>query len=77
MKRTTIYLEPELEARLKAETLRRKEPMAEIIREAVREYLERTRPASPPGGGAFESGHGDTAERAEAVLAETAFGAER
>lgn len=74
MKRTTIYLEPELEAQLKAETLRRKRPMAEIIREAVREYLVRSRPQPPPGAGAFESGHDDTGEHSKEILAETGFG---
>lgn len=77
MKRTTIYFEPELEALLKAETLRRRQPMAELIREAVREYLVRGRPAPPPGAGAFASGRGDTAGRAEKVLAETGFGGAR
>jgi len=77
MKRTTIYLEPALEAQLKAETLRRKRPMAELVREAVREYLVRSRPAAPPGVGAFTSGSESTAERAEDVLGETGFGAER
>lgn len=74
MKRTTIYLEPELEALLKAETLRRKRPMAELIREAVREYLVRGRPTAPPGAGAFASGIADTAERSEEALAATGFG---
>ncbi len=74
MKRTTIYLEPELEAQLKAETLRRRQPMAGLIREALRDYLVRTRPAPPPGAGAFASGRDDTAERAEELLAETGFG---
>jgi hypothetical protein len=77
VKRTTIYLEPELETLLKAETLRRRQPMAELIREAVREYLVRSRPSSPPGAGAFASAHHDTADRSEAVLAETGFGAAR
>jgi hypothetical protein len=35
MKRTTIYLEPELEMLLKLEVLRQKKPMAELVREAV------------------------------------------
>ena len=77
MKRTTIYLEPDLEAMVKAETLRRKQPMAELIREALREYLVRSRPAPPPGAGAFASGAADTAERSEEILAETGFGAGR
>ena len=77
MKRTTIYFDPELEAQLKAETLRRNQPMAELIREAVREYIVRTRPAPPPGAGEFASGRSDTAERSEEILAETGFGASR
>ncbi len=39
MKRTTIYLDPELEILLKLEAMRRKQPMAEVIREALREKL--------------------------------------
>lgn len=74
MKRTTIYLEPELEALLKAETLRRRQPMAVLIREAVREYLVRSRATVPPGAGAFASELADTAGRSEEVLAETGFG---
>jgi hypothetical protein len=77
MKRTTIYLEPELEVRLKMEGLRRKQPMAEIVREAVEAYLAREPTTGPPGAGAFASGHTDTADRAEAVLAETGFGGVR
>lgn len=75
MRRTTIYFEPELDALLKLETLRRRQPMAELIREAVRAYLVRGQPAPPPGAGAFSSGRNDTAERAEEVLAGTGFGA--
>lgn len=77
MKRTTIYFEPELEVLLKAETLRRKQPMAELVREAVREYLVRSSPAPPPGAGAFASGTADTAERSEDILSETGFGTRR
>jgi len=77
MKRTTIYLEPDLEALLKAETLRRKRPMAELIREAVRDYLVRSRPGPPPGAGAFASGKKDTAAGAEDALRETGFGTRR
>lgn len=76
MKRTTIYFEPELEALLKAETLRRKKPMAELVREAVRQYLAPARPTPPPGAGTFSSGRRDTADRAEDALAETGFGEE-
>ena len=74
MKRTTIYLEPELEVLLKLEVLRQKRPMAELVREAVYAYVTREPRKAPPGAGAFASGRSDTAERAEEVLAESAFG---
>ena len=74
MKRTTIYLEPELEVRLQMEAMRRQKPMAEIIREALRAYVKQGRKALPPGEGEFASGRSDTAERADEVLTETCFG---
>jgi len=74
MKRTTIYLEPELEVLLKLEMLRQKRPMAEIVREAVHAYVTREPQQAPPGAGAFASGRKDTAERADDVLSETGFG---
>jgi hypothetical protein len=77
MKRTTIYLEPELEVLLKLEVLRQKRPMAEIVREAVQAYLTRERHGAPPGAGAFASGAADTAERADEILAATGFGTSR
>lgn len=74
MKRTTIYLDPDLEMRLKMEGLRRKQPMAELVREAVEVYLTRESGSGPPGAGAFASGRRDTAERADAILAGSGFG---
>lgn len=74
MKRTTIYLEPELEMRLKVEGLRRKQPMAALVREAVEAYLGGEPATGPPGAGAFASGRHDTAARAEKVLASSGFG---
>lgn len=74
MKRTTIYLDADLEMRLKMEGVRRKRPMAEIVREAVETYLAGGAAAGPPGGGAFASGRRDTADRAEAILARSGFG---
>jgi hypothetical protein len=74
MKRTTIYLQSELEVLLKLEMLRQKRPMAEIVREAVYAYVTREPSQAPPGAGSFASGHSDTAERTEAVLSETGFG---
>ena len=74
MKRTTIYLEPELEILLKLEVLRQRRPMAELVREAVQEYLTRQPRQGPPGAGAFASGHTNTAEDAEDLLERTGFG---
>lgn len=74
MRRTTIYLEPELEMRLRAEARRRGDPMAEVIREALQEKLDRSPASRSPHAGAFASGHSDTASRVDDVLAETGFG---
>ena len=74
MKRTTIYLAPELEVLLKSEMLRQNRSMAEIVREAVEAYVTREPGNPPPGAGAFASGRVDTADRTEAVLEETGFG---
>jgi len=74
MKRTTIYFSPELEMRLKREMVRRRQPMAELVREAVEAYLAGGEASGPPGGGDFASGHRETAERAEDLLGELGFG---
>lgn len=76
MKRTTIHLEPEFELALKSEMLRRKKPMAELIREALRAYFGRAPVTAWCGAGAFRSGRRATAGNAEAVLAKTRFGAD-
>lgn len=74
MKRTTIYLEPDLEVLLERESRRRRVPMAALIREAVRAQLPKTPAASPPGAGAFKSGHADTADETDRVLRDLGFG---
>jgi len=74
MKRTTIYLDPELEVLLKLEATRRNQPMADLIREALRAHLADRQAGPPPGAGAFDSGHADTAERHEELLEELGFG---
>lgn len=74
MKRTTIYLDPELEILLKLEMRRQKRPMAELVREAIEAYVTRERHEPPPGAGGFRSGRTDTAEQVDTVLADTGFG---
>jgi hypothetical protein len=76
MRRTTIYLEPELEVLLKLEMQRAKRPMAEIVRDALRAYVTRQAPVVPPGAGAFSSGRTDTSECVDEILEETGFGTE-
>jgi hypothetical protein len=77
MKRTTIYLEPELELLLKLEMRRRGKPMAELIRDALRSYLRLEGGEPPPGAGAFTSGRRGTAANAEGELRRLRFGRER
>jgi hypothetical protein len=74
MKRTTIYLDAELEARLKLESLRRQQPMADLIREAVREKLDASQRVGSRYAGSFSSGRQDVADRAEDLLTEGGFG---
>jgi hypothetical protein len=77
MKRTTIYLEPELEVLLKLETQRRGKSMAELIREALRSHLRAGTGKHPPGGGAFASGRRDTASKLDERLEKLGFGKDR
>jgi hypothetical protein len=77
MKRTTIYLEPELEVLLKLEMLRQGRSMAEIVREAVHAYVTRAPQKAPPGAGVFRSGRSDTASQVDDALKETGFGGVR
>ena len=77
MRRTTIYLDPELEVLLKREMRRRNKPMAQLVREAVQAYVTTEPSRTPPGAGAFASGHGDTAGRVDELLGASGFGAPR
>jgi plasmid stability protein len=74
MRRTTIYLDPDLEARLKLEAARQNRAMAEIIRDAIREKLDAGQRVRSRYGGAFSSGRNDVADRAEELLSEGQFG---
>ncbi len=77
MKRTTVYFEPELDARLKREARRQNRPVAELIREAVWRAMRETRVRQPPGAGAFTSGGKDTASDTAAALEQSGFGKRR
>lgn len=70
MIKTTLYLREEDYRRLKAVARQQNRPTAEVIREALAEYVsghdtKRSRPRSL---GAGRSGRGDLSERAEDLL---------
>ena len=77
MKRTTVYLEPELDARLKREARRQKRPVAELIREGAWRVIREARVRQPPGAGAFASGRDDAADDVAAALEDSGFGRRR
>jgi hypothetical protein len=74
VKRTTIYLDSDLEIMLKLEAMRSGRSSVDVIREALRVYLDQRRPGLPQGIGEFDSGHTDTAERFDEILDKTGFG---
>jgi len=74
VKRTTIYLDPELELRLKREAHRQQRPMAELIRETLRQHVADASDRPPPGAGEFASGKTDTAAKADVWLTRSGFG---
>jgi predicted transcriptional regulator len=67
--KTTVYLDSADYRRLKALAEAESRPAAELIREAVSEYVRRRAPRSAPASvGVGRSGSGVLAERAEALL---------
>lgn len=76
MKRTTVKLDDEVDARMRHEAARRGLTVSEWVREAVAEHL----PARPPaqggavrtlrGVGAFDSGRSDISSRFDELLGE-------
>ena len=71
MKRTTIFIEPQLERELQALARRSGRPMAAIVREAVARYVaadKERRPARPGFVASGRSGRSDIAERHEELL---------
>jgi predicted transcriptional regulator len=67
--KTTVYLNTDDHRRLKTLAAAAGRPAAELIREAVAEYVERHEsPRAPASVGAGRSGRGDLSERAEELL---------
>lgn len=71
--KTTIYLDPDDYRRLKAMARKEGRPSAELVREAVAEYVRsRAGQGRPASVGAFRSGRRDLSERVDDLL--TGFG---
>ena len=72
MKRTTVFLYESTECDLKALARQQGRPVADMIREAISDYVTREKEKSRPPLrflGIGRSGHTDTAERHEEILA--------
>jgi predicted transcriptional regulator len=65
MKRTTVKLPDEIDARLRHEARRRGVPVSEVVREAIESHVGRRRLRSF---GAGKSGRTDISERIEEIL---------
>jgi predicted transcriptional regulator len=71
MKRTTVFIDPQLERELQALARRDGRPMAALVREAVAQYVAAARPARSAGPGFVavgRSGRSDVAEKHEEFL---------
>jgi predicted transcriptional regulator len=65
MKRTTVKLPDDLDARLRHEAARRSMTISELTREAIEQHLGKRRLLAS---GAGRSGHSDLSERIEEIL---------
>ena len=70
MKRTTVFLEEKLQQRLQKLASRRGTSVAQLVREALAEYVARPAgvAALPSVVGRFASGNSDTSERVDQLL---------
>jgi predicted transcriptional regulator len=70
MKRTTVKLPDDLDARLRHEAGRRQMTISELTREAIEEHLGRRDRRRLLAAGAGRSGRSDISERIEEILRE-------
>ncbi len=69
MVRTTVYLEEEIALALRRLAEMTERSQAEIIRDALRKYVNRRqRGTTIPGAGAYRSGRSDVSRKAEQLL---------
>jgi predicted transcriptional regulator len=69
MKRTTVKIPDELDARLRREASRRAMTISDLTREALEAHLGDGRAALARAAGSGRSGRGDISERIEEILA--------
>lgn len=72
MRRTTVFLDEQLDRDVKSIAEREGRPAASVVREALAEYVARHRREAPPLSfvGAGRSGRSDVSERHEEILAD-------
>jgi predicted transcriptional regulator len=68
MKRTTVKLPDELDARLRLEAERRETAVSEVTREAIEDFLGGNKPKRKLMAAAGRSGHADISVRIEEIL---------
>lgn len=67
--KTTVYFDPDDYRRLQAIAKASGQPAAQLVREAVRQFVAANAPPRPRSIGSGRSGRGDVSERAEELLA--------
>jgi predicted transcriptional regulator len=76
MLRTTVYFNEDIGLSLKRLANLRGRPQAELIREALKEYIERAESSEgtelPPGMGQYNSGRSDVSARVDEILTRAA-----
>lgn len=72
MTKTTVYLDSDAVLALRRMSEAQGRSQAQIIRDAINTYTLNAKRPKVPGVGEFDSGHTDTAERAEQLLTRAA-----
>ena len=68
MVKTTVYLDTDVVLSLRRMAESQGRSQAELIRDALQTYTQKTKRPKLPGIGEFDSGHTDTSSRADEIL---------
>ena len=68
MTKTTVHLDADLAVTIRQLAANEGRRQAELIREALADYIKRRKRPAIPGLGEFDSGHSDTSVKAEEIL---------